>query len=57
MQKPIIFASKGFVVFNYDKRGTGKSEGNWKSATIEELASDDINGILFMSKTNQIPLS
>ena len=51
------FASKGFVVFNYDKRGTGKSEGNWKSATIEELAADDINGILFISTTNQIPLS
>ncbi len=45
------FANLGYTVFNYDKRGTGKSEGNWQSATIEELCSDDINAITFFAKT------
>jgi dipeptidyl aminopeptidase/acylaminoacyl peptidase len=53
----LYFANKGFVVFHYDKRGTGRSEGNWESATIEELASDDVNALLFVSKTIEIPLS
>jgi dipeptidyl aminopeptidase/acylaminoacyl peptidase len=53
----IYFAKKGFTVFHYDKRGTGKSEGNWKIATIEELASDDINAIAEVSKKLKIPFS
>lgn len=51
------FSSLGFLVFHYDKRGTGKSDGNWESATIEELASDDINAILFLSSSTHIPIS
>ncbi|MCG2459573.1 prolyl oligopeptidase family serine peptidase [Flavobacteriaceae bacterium F89] len=51
------FVNLGYTVFNYDKRGTGKSEGNWQSATIEELCSDDINAILFFSETTSLPLS
>ncbi|MGB5317274.1 MAG: CocE/NonD family hydrolase, partial [Robiginitalea sp.] len=31
------FADLGYTVFHYDKRGTGKSEGDWQSATLEEL--------------------
>ena len=44
------------MFFNYDKRGTGKSEGNWQSATIEELCSDDINAIAFFAKATSFPL-
>lgn len=51
------FTKLGYTVFNYDKRGTGKSEGNWQSATIEELCIDDINAIHFFSETTGIPLS
>lgn len=51
------FANLGYTVFNYDKRGTGKSEGAWQSATIEELCSDDRNAIDFFSKISALPLS
>jgi len=51
------FAKLGYTVFNYDKRGTGKSEGNWQSASIEELCSDDKNAIFFFAKTAMLPLS
>lgn len=51
------FTKLGYTVFNYDKRGTGKSEGEWQSATIEELCSDDINAIAFFAKTTMLPIS
>ena len=51
------FTKIGYTVFNYDKRGTGKSEGNWQSATIEELCEDDMNALRFFSETTGIPLS
>jgi dipeptidyl aminopeptidase/acylaminoacyl peptidase len=51
------FARLGYTIFNYDKRGTGKSEGDWQSATIEELCSDDINAIAFFAKTVMLPIS
>ncbi len=51
------FVSLGYTIFNYDKRGTGKSEGDWKSATIEELCSDDMNALDFFSKVSGLPLS
>jgi len=51
------FANLGYTVFNYDKRGTGKSEGNWQSATIEELCLDDINAIHFFAKITNLSLS
>ena len=50
------FANLGYTVFNYDKRGTGKSEGHWQSATIEELCADDINAITFFAKTTMLPI-
>lgn len=46
------FANLGYLVFNYDKRGTGKSEGDWQAATIEELCSDDMNALKFFSKVS-----
>ncbi|MGB5437041.1 MAG: CocE/NonD family hydrolase, partial [Maribacter sp.] len=53
----IYFAEKGYTTFHYDKRGTGISEGNWQAATMEELASDDMNAITYFSEQTGIPLS
>ena len=50
------FANLGYTVFNYDKRGTGKSEGNWQLANIEELSSDDLNALSFFSKTSGLEI-
>jgi esterase/lipase len=55
--KANYFANLGYLVFNYDKRGTGKSEGDWQVATIEELCSDDMNALKFFSKVSSLPLS
>ena len=53
----IYFAQKGFTTFHYDKRGTGVSEGNWESANMEELCSDDMNAIQYFSEQTGIPIS
>lgn len=53
----ILFAKKGYTTFHYDKRGTGISEGDWETATIEELIADDINAIKFFSDKSNIPFS
>lgn len=50
------FTALGYTVFHYDKRGTGKSEGDWQSATLEELCSDDINALEFFSQISSISL-
>jgi predicted esterase len=52
----ILFAEKGFTTFHYDKRGTGNSEGNWQSASMESLISDDIQAIKYFSSKTGIPL-
>ncbi|MGB5270182.1 MAG: prolyl oligopeptidase family serine peptidase, partial [Eudoraea sp.] len=51
-----LFAKRGYTTFIYDKRGTGISEGNWSQASIEELASDDINAIKWFSEKTTIPI-
>ena len=53
----IYFANKGYTTFHYDKRGTGVSDGNWQSATMEELLADDINAINYFSQQTGISLS
>ncbi|MCM4151712.1 alpha/beta hydrolase [Arenibacter sp. N53] len=52
-----FYADLGYTIFNYDKRGTGKSSGEWQSATIEELCSDDMNALEFFSKISTLSLS
>lgn len=52
-----LFAKRGYTTFIYDKRGTGISEGDWPKASIEELASDDINAITWFSQKTNIPIS
>ena len=53
----ILFAKKGYTTFHYDKRGTGSSEGDWTSATMEELLSDDINAIRYFRDKAGISLT
>lgn len=52
-----LFAKRGTTTFIYDKRGTGISEGNWSQASIEELASDDINAIKWFSQKTKISIN
>jgi uncharacterized protein len=53
----ILFAQKGYTTFHYDKRGTGNSEGDWTSSTIEELSFDDVYAINYFSNKTHIPIS
>ena len=53
----LYFAKKGFTVFHFDKRGTGKSSGSLSNVTIEDLATDDINAIHVFSTSTDIPLT
>jgi dipeptidyl aminopeptidase/acylaminoacyl peptidase len=53
----ILFAQMGFTTFHYDKRGTGDSEGDWVSAPMERLVSDDIQAIRYFSAKTGIPLN
>ena len=53
----ILFAQMGFTTFHYDKRGTGDSEGDWVSAPMERLVSDDIQAIRYFSGKTGIPLN
>lgn len=41
-------ARAGMVVLTYDKRGVVESEGDWRSAGFEQLASDAAAGLAFL---------
>jgi pimeloyl-ACP methyl ester carboxylesterase len=43
-----LFAARGFVVLSYDKRGVGKSTGNWGEASFEDLADDAVAAARFL---------
>ncbi|MDR3683766.1 MAG: alpha/beta hydrolase, partial [Geothrix sp.] len=43
------FARRGFAALAYDKRGVGKSGGNWQGAGFEELASDAAAAVAALS--------
>lgn len=38
--RALAFSRMGIAVLIYDKRGSGRSEGDWKNATFEDLARD-----------------
>jgi hypothetical protein len=44
-----FFVAQGFAVLSYDKRGTGTSTGDWKSADFDALAGDVIAGVHFLT--------
>ncbi len=53
----LFFARSGYVTFHIDKRGTGKSEGNWQEASIEELCADDLEAISYLADHNNLNFS
>jgi pimeloyl-ACP methyl ester carboxylesterase len=48
------FTRYGIAALIYDKRGVGKSTGDWKSSDFNDLAGDAIAGIHFLQQRNEI---
>ncbi len=49
-----FFAQNGLAVLTYDKRGTGKSEGNWKKASFKDLAADAALALKALSERPEV---
>jgi dipeptidyl aminopeptidase/acylaminoacyl peptidase len=49
-----LYAARGFVVLSYDKRGVGKSTGNWREASFEDLADDAVAAAKFLQSRKDI---
>lgn len=49
-----LFAARGFAVLSYDKRGVGKSTGNWGEASFEDLADDAVAAARFLQARTDI---
>jgi dienelactone hydrolase len=47
----------GIVVLLPDKRGSEKSEGDWRTASIEDLATDTVAAIEFLRDQNEVAIS
>jgi dipeptidyl aminopeptidase/acylaminoacyl peptidase len=49
-----LYAARGFIVLSYDKRGVGKSTGNWGEASFEDLADDAVAGAKFLQSRTDV---
>jgi uncharacterized protein len=49
-----LYAARGFAVLAYDKRGVGKSTGNWRESSFQELADDAVAGAKLLQTRNDI---
>lgn len=49
-----LLASKGIGVLLYDKRGTGKSTGNFSSADFNDLADDAASAFRYLKERNDL---
>ena len=49
-----LYAARGFAVLSFDKRGVGKSTGNWGEASFEDLADDAVAGARFLQARKDI---
>jgi uncharacterized protein len=49
-----LYAARGFAVLSYDKRGVGKSTGNWGEASFEDLADDAVAAARFLQARNEV---
>ena len=49
-----LYAARGFAVLAYDKRGVGKSTGNWREASFQDLADDAVAGAKFLKARTDI---
>ncbi|MCP4158007.1 MAG: alpha/beta fold hydrolase, partial [bacterium] len=48
------FARQGIAAFIYDKRGCGKSEGNWFKLTFEDRADDILAALSYLKGRSEI---
>jgi dienelactone hydrolase len=48
------FAYHGIAYLSFDKRGAGKSTGDWREAGISELADDVLAAVRFLRQRNDI---
>jgi uncharacterized protein len=48
------FTGRGIAALIYDKRGVGKSTGDWKQSNFDDLADDTIAGINFLQQRKEI---
>lgn len=48
------FTRHGIAALIYDKRGVGKSTGDWKQSNFDDLAEDAIAGIRFLQQRKEI---
>lgn len=49
-----LYAARGFAVLSYDKRGVGKSTGNWREASFEDLADDAVAAAKFLQTRSEV---
>jgi dipeptidyl aminopeptidase/acylaminoacyl peptidase len=49
-----LFARQGIAALIFDKRGVGKSTGNWRESTFDDLAGDAIAGVEFLKSRRDI---
>jgi uncharacterized protein len=49
-----VLVKQGAAVLLTDKRGSGKSEGNWQTADFNDLAADAIAGVQHLRSRNEI---
>ncbi len=54
---PYFFSANGFAVLTYDKRGSGRSEGNFEDAAFQDFIDDGIAGIAFLRSRKDIDAS
>lgn len=48
---------KGIVVLLPDKRGSVQSEGNWRTASLEDLATDTVAAVNFLKQQDAVAVS
>ena len=50
-------ARRGIAVLLYDKRGVGKSTGEWRGASLDDLAADAVAGVRLLRARSGIDLN
>src|SRR5690606_17482638 len=51
---PHFLARRGFAVLAYDKRGVGQSTGDWRNASVQDLADDALAAVAFLNADRRI---
>lgn len=49
-----VVAEAGYVVLLTDKRGSGASAGDWRTAGFDELAADALAGVAYLSGRSEV---